>query len=80
MSPSSTNDRASPYERPAELLHRLIRFDTTNPPGNERGYIEGIERVLRDAGRETTTLANDPERPNLWCGWRAGARHRRALR
>ena len=23
------------YERPAELLQNLIRFDTTNPPGNE---------------------------------------------
>jgi acetylornithine deacetylase/succinyl-diaminopimelate desuccinylase-like protein len=23
------------YQRPVELLQNLIRFDTTNPPGNE---------------------------------------------
>ncbi len=30
------NEPAPIYERPAELLQNLIRFDTTNPPGNER--------------------------------------------
>jgi len=30
----------SHYERPAEILQNLIRFDTTNPPGNERPCIE----------------------------------------
>jgi acetylornithine deacetylase/succinyl-diaminopimelate desuccinylase-like protein len=47
------------------LLQRLIRFDTTNPPGNERECVEWIDGVLRDGGYETKILARDPERPNL---------------
>lgn len=31
------------YKRPAELLQQLIRFDTTNPPGNERVPVEAPE-------------------------------------
>ena len=50
---------------PAELLQRLIRFDTTNPPGNERACVELVDGLLREAGLETTIVAKDPERPNL---------------
>ena len=53
------------HERPVELLQRLIRFDTTNPPGHERGCIEWIAGVLRDAGVEPRIVAKDPARPNL---------------
>jgi acetylornithine deacetylase/succinyl-diaminopimelate desuccinylase-like protein len=53
------------WRRPAELLQRLIRFDTTNPPGNERECIGFIEGLLREAGFETGIYARDPERPNL---------------
>jgi len=53
------------YQRPAELLQNLIRFDTTNPPGNERQCIEYINGLLKDAGFETTLVARTPERPNL---------------
>jgi acetylornithine deacetylase/succinyl-diaminopimelate desuccinylase-like protein len=53
------------YTRPAELLQRLIRFDTTNPPGNERECVAFIDGLLREAGFETTVLAREPERPNL---------------
>jgi hypothetical protein len=28
---------------PAELLQRLIRFETTNPPGNERECIDWVQ-------------------------------------
>jgi acetylornithine deacetylase/succinyl-diaminopimelate desuccinylase-like protein len=59
------NPDAALYDRPTELLQRLIRFDTTNPPGNERACIEWIAGVLRDAGLEPRILAKDPERPNL---------------
>ena len=62
---SSANEQAPFYERPAELLQQLIRFNTTNPPGNERECIEWIDEVLRDGGYETKILAKDPERPNL---------------
>jgi acetylornithine deacetylase/succinyl-diaminopimelate desuccinylase-like protein len=49
----------------AALLQELIRFDTVNPPGNERVAIEHLERYLSRAGFDTEILAADPERPNL---------------
>jgi acetylornithine deacetylase/succinyl-diaminopimelate desuccinylase-like protein len=55
----------SVYNRPVELLQKLVQFDTTNPPGNERACIEYIERLLAAAGLETELYARDPERPNL---------------
>ena len=61
---SSTNI-SSIYQRPSELLQRLIRFDTTNPPGNEADCISYINGLLTEAGIETTILARMPERPNL---------------
>ncbi|MBN1536918.1 MAG: M20/M25/M40 family metallo-hydrolase [Anaerolineales bacterium] len=53
------------YQKPAELLQTLIRFDTTNPPGNERACIEFINGLLKDAGFDTTIVAKTPERPNI---------------
>lgn len=47
------------------MLQNLIRFDTTNPPGNERACIEYITGLLKQAGIETTIIARTPERPNL---------------
>jgi acetylornithine deacetylase/succinyl-diaminopimelate desuccinylase-like protein len=49
----------------AELLQRLIRFDTTNPPGAERACVSFVDELLRDAGLETTIVAADPERPSV---------------
>jgi acetylornithine deacetylase/succinyl-diaminopimelate desuccinylase-like protein len=48
-----------------QLLQQLIRFNTVNPPGNERPAIEHLERYLQQAGFTTEILAADPERPNL---------------
>jgi acetylornithine deacetylase/succinyl-diaminopimelate desuccinylase-like protein len=59
------SDPAAIHKRPAELLQTLIRFDTTNPPGNERECIAYVDGLLTEAGFETTTRARDPERPNL---------------
>ena len=53
------------HRNPAELLRTLIRFDTTNPPGNERECIEYINGLLKDAGVETSLFAKTPLRPNL---------------
>jgi acetylornithine deacetylase/succinyl-diaminopimelate desuccinylase-like protein len=50
---------------PAELLQQLIRFDTTNPPGDEAECVAFVRGVLEDAGCETQTYARDPARPNL---------------
>ncbi len=48
-----------------ELLQRLIRIDTTNPPGNERPAQELLRELLAGAGFECELAARDPERPNL---------------
>ena len=53
------------YQRPAEILQHLIRFDTTNPPGNEGECIGWVERLFRDSGFKTQILAKTSDRPNL---------------
>jgi len=50
---------------PVTLLQTLIRFDTTNPPGNEGPCIAYIRDLLVHAGIATTLLGIDPNRPNL---------------
>ena len=52
-------------DRPAELLARLLRFDTTNPPGNERECIDWVRGLLEELGCEVRIVAAEPERPNL---------------
>ena len=61
----SENNILSSFPSPAELLQRLIQFDTTNPPGNESECIAYIDTLLKKAGLETSLLAKDPNRPNL---------------
>jgi acetylornithine deacetylase/succinyl-diaminopimelate desuccinylase-like protein len=51
--------------RPVELLQRLVRFDTVNPPGDERAAQEHLADVLTQAGFECELLGRTPERPNL---------------
>jgi len=48
-----------------EVLQRLLRFDTVNPPGHERPAIEYLERYVQAAGFRTELLAASHERPNL---------------
>jgi acetylornithine deacetylase/succinyl-diaminopimelate desuccinylase-like protein len=52
-------------ERPVELLERLLRFDTTNPPGNERECIAWIQQLLESSGCSVRTVAQDPARTTL---------------
>jgi acetylornithine deacetylase/succinyl-diaminopimelate desuccinylase-like protein len=56
---------AAIQDRPVELLQRLLRFDTSNPPGNERECIDWIKGLLEELGCEVRILAQDSERPNL---------------
>jgi acetylornithine deacetylase/succinyl-diaminopimelate desuccinylase-like protein len=48
-----------------EVLQRLVRFNTVNPPGNERPAIEYLAEYLRTAGLRTELLAKAEDRPNL---------------
>ncbi len=50
---------------PIQILQTLVRFDTTNPPGNEYLAINWARETLAQAGIESTILAKDPKRPNL---------------
>lgn len=50
---------------PAQLAADLIRFDTTNPPGNETECVLFVKRLLESAGAETWTGGARPERLNL---------------
>src|SRR3954470_8884510 len=52
-------------EETAEVLARLIRFRTVNPPGDERECQEWLAGYLEDAGLECELLGAEPERPNL---------------
>lgn len=49
----------------AEILERLLRFDTTNPPGRERECVAFVDGLLQAAGIPTVLLGREPERPNL---------------
>jgi acetylornithine deacetylase/succinyl-diaminopimelate desuccinylase-like protein len=53
------------YKRPEELLQNLIRFNTTNPPGNEAPLMGYIDTLLTAAGFEANFLSKDHARPNL---------------
>ena len=49
----------------AQLLQELIRFDTTNPPGNEEACVAHIESLLHAQGIETERYEKTSGRPNL---------------
>jgi acetylornithine deacetylase/succinyl-diaminopimelate desuccinylase-like protein len=51
--------------RTTELLQRLIRFNTVNPPGNEQAAQEFLCETLQSAGFECELLASVEGRPNL---------------
>jgi acetylornithine deacetylase/succinyl-diaminopimelate desuccinylase-like protein len=49
----------------ADLLSRLIRVDTTNPPGNETAAAELLREYLEANGVQCELYARVPERANL---------------
>jgi acetylornithine deacetylase/succinyl-diaminopimelate desuccinylase-like protein len=48
-----------------DLLSRLIRIDTTNPPGNETAAAELLREYLEASGLDCELHARVPERANL---------------
>ena len=52
-------------EETADVLARLIQFNTVNPPGDERACQEWLRDYLREAGLEVELDGAEPERPNL---------------
>jgi len=66
-------ERAELQRRTTELLQRLIRFDTVNPPGNEGPAQEWLRGLLEAAGFECELLAAVAGRPNLIARLRSGS-------
>jgi acetylornithine deacetylase/succinyl-diaminopimelate desuccinylase-like protein len=58
-------ERNALERRTTELLQRLIRFNTVNPPGDEGPAQEWLKHLLEGAGLECELLAATPGRPNL---------------
>ncbi len=54
-----------PIPHPVELLQTLVRFDTTNPPGNEATCINYLNGLFKQNGFATTVLGKTAERTNL---------------
>jgi len=52
-------------EEATDLLQRLIRLDTVNPPGNETVAAELLRDYLAESGIEAELYAKVPERANL---------------
>jgi acetylornithine deacetylase/succinyl-diaminopimelate desuccinylase-like protein len=52
-------------EETADVLGELIRFNTVNPPGDERECQEYLKRYLEEAGFECELAGTSDERPNL---------------
>lgn len=50
---------------PVRILQDLIRFDTTNPPGNESDCVRYLAALLADAGIAGELIGKDERRLNL---------------
>jgi acetylornithine deacetylase/succinyl-diaminopimelate desuccinylase-like protein len=48
-----------------ELTRRLVRFDTTNPPGDEAACLTYLAGLLTDAGLDCRLVGAAADRPNL---------------
>ena len=55
-----------PAQETADVLARLIRFKTVNPPGAERECQEWLARLPRATrASRSSCIGAEPERPNL---------------
>ena len=56
---------AALHDNPEVILQNLIRFDTTNPPGNESMCVKYVQGLLTKAGIKTIIVGKTPKRQNL---------------
>ena len=59
---------------PLDLARRLIRFDTVNPPGNEKPCARFVGEILEDAGFQVREQEFAPGRSNLAALWQGHPR------
>jgi acetylornithine deacetylase/succinyl-diaminopimelate desuccinylase-like protein len=58
-------DWAARGDEAVELLRSLLRFDTTNPPGDELACAEYLAELFRGAGLEPKVLCSEGKRANV---------------
>lgn len=51
------------------ILRDLVRFDTTNPPGNELQIAHYIANLLKKEGFNPIVIESEPGRGNVICRW-----------
>lgn len=52
-------------EEAVELLRKLIRIDTTNPPGNEKEAAELLSKYFSEYGIESQIVESEPQRSSV---------------
>jgi len=72
-------DPAKVEDETLRHFQALLRFDTSNPPGNEKRVVDYLKSVLEQAAIETKVLARDPQRPNLVARLRGNGKKRPVL-
>jgi acetylornithine deacetylase/succinyl-diaminopimelate desuccinylase-like protein len=70
---------ANVEEETLRHFQALLRFDTSNPPGNEKLAVDYLKGVLDQAGIDTKVLGRDPQRPNLVARLRGNGKKRPLL-
>jgi acetylornithine deacetylase/succinyl-diaminopimelate desuccinylase-like protein len=65
MDSASITETSTLGAEAVQLLSELLRFNTVNPPGNERPAQEHVAAILRDAGFEVELLEREPDRTNV---------------
>src|SRR3954465_10122559 len=53
------------HDDPVALTQRLVRFDTTNPPGEEAECVEFVAGLAAEGGLDTKLITAEPGRPSL---------------
>ena len=76
---TSQTDQAKIEEETMRHFQAILRFDTSNPPGNEKLVVDYLKSVLEQEGIETKVFALDPQRPNLVARLRGNGKKRPLL-
>lgn len=53
------------FGSPVELTRRLVRCDTSNPPGSERECAIYLKSLLEEGGMTCDLIGSSADRPNL---------------
>ena len=53
------------HDEAVRRLQEMLRFDTTNPPGNELALVRHLAGQLQREGLDAQVLESAPERANL---------------